>query len=93
MRKAIWKYTLPQHGTIDLDIPTESFFLHVEAQYNEVVAWFMVDPTENTFESRRFRVVQTGEEFVVDADYRGYYGTVLLDGGSYVVHVLELFPR
>lgn len=89
MKAAVWKYTLPLAPAvpeIDISMPKGATIVHVAAQREDVALWALCNP-EAAGESRRFRVVVTGEVF--DQTGMLYVGTALLMAGSFVVHVFE----
>ena len=49
--------------------------------------WAVVDPASNLVE-RKFDVIMTGED--IEKAKRSFIQTVLLNAGTYVVHVFEL---
>jgi hypothetical protein len=85
----IWKFTLSNPLTA-IDLPSNEVFLSVQAQRDEIVAWFLVDPSQPKV--RRILVAyETGVIIPrVEPDIvRRYLGTVQLHAGTYVVHVME----
>jgi hypothetical protein len=60
--------------------------LSVQNVGEEIFMW-VLDHVEGARRKRTFRQVMTGQ--VVPPKAAIYHGTVLLDGGAYVVHVFE----
>jgi hypothetical protein len=86
--REIWKYELP-HTETELELPFGAEVVHADDQRNRLCVWIMIDPLEEAMETRRFRVVTTGERFFLN-EVRGKIRTVLMRGGSYVAHVFEV---
>lgn len=90
MNKTIWKYEISSIETTLLSVPASADLLDIQAQSNTVVAWFLVDPTEDK-EVRKFEAFMTGRDVCGSHNERlTFLKTIQLDGGSYVVHVFEV---
>lgn len=81
---AIWKFVLPPVDVVDVPMPQGAKILSVQAQGGIPCVWAQVETT-NVMEMRRFYVFMTGEE--IDTEHKEYLGTILLRGGSYVIHI------
>lgn len=86
--KAVWKYTLKLGETNKLVAPKGAAYLTAQAQNNEIVVWYQVDPSTLQTEMIELRVIPTG---VTYDDYNlRYISTVQLDGGAFVAHIFEV---
>ena len=81
----IWKFPLTDTKT-ELDLPRNAQVLSVHVQESEPCLWALVDPSEPP-ETRKFRAYATGES--IQDSLGDFIGTVLLQGGAYVLHVFE----
>ena len=88
MKHKIYKYILAStlEPRVTLKIPKGSAVMCVAKQYNNIVIWVRVVNLDAPKEERTFILALTGEDIPIDAFY---YGTILLDEGRYVIHVLE----
>ncbi len=84
---AVWKFEL-KYGVNELLLPINSRFLHVHEQHGIVCVWAEVNPLA-TKETRRLRVVFTGEGFASSL-LTHYIGTAHLSSGELVCHVFEV---
>ena len=85
----IWKYTLngrPSQAQ-SISMPLGSEVISVANQFDRLVMWAKVDPTQPV-EVRRFVVVFTGWEFDLDETWK-FIGTAVFDVGALVLHVFE----
>ena len=87
-RRVVWKYQLALGSTV-VTMPHDSDVLTVAEQHGAVCLWALVD-RDAPMVQRTFRVVATGEPF--DAADLVFTGTVLMQGGAFVVHVFEVWP-
>lgn len=83
----VWKYTLRFSGHNTVDMPRGAKILRVDVQHNVVTFWALVDPKEPS-ETRRLRVVATGEE-ITERNFE-YVGTFFGERSSLVFHVFEV---
>ena len=83
--KAIWKYAINPHTTIQ--IPQGARLLSVQVQDNQPQLWALVDPAALQV-GRMFQAVATGEEF--DDDGMTYIDTFQINGGALVFHLFEV---
>ena len=89
--KTIWKYKIEM--LLSIEMPIGAKIVYVGEQDNMICLWAIVD-TEKKNESRFFRAYCTGEK--IENPHRepgnedNYVGTVLLDGGNFVLHVYEM---
>lgn len=90
----IWKHELPaeaslrQKKAIPVVMPKYAEVLGIGVQNNIPVVWekHPVHAEEEVQQTFWFRLVETGMSF--DGSYGGkYLGTLLMDGGEYVLHV------
>lgn len=87
--KLIYKYDLTV-GTNVVKMPANSVVLSVQAQGNRPVLYALVREDKlSTSVARRFHVVMTGQ-LIEDLDCSGFIGTVMLESGTFVVHVFEV---
>lgn len=87
--KKVFKYTLnsdTREETV-LDIATGAEILDIQVQNRQPQLWVLIDPSETTKELRTFKFIGTGDE--ID-DNAIFVKTVLLGGGSTVLHLFEL---
>ena len=89
VRGAIWKYELEYRET-ELEVPYGAQTLYVGEQHGWLCIWMLVDPEVQGMETKMFRAVHTGERFSM-SEVRGRIHTVLMEGGSYVAHVFEVW--
>lgn len=90
MKKAIWKYEVPDTGEVTLSMPRGAMAMTVQVQRGTPVMWAMVDPLAPKVE-RHFRVIGTGWEF--DTSGLLYVGTYQVSGGDFVFHLFEVTSR
>lgn len=88
-KREVWKFPIaPIVGVCPIAMPKGAEILHVAAQENKPVLWALVDP-EAEKEDRMVIGWITGAPIEVHGPY-AHLGTVLLDGGSFVSHVLPM---
>lgn len=87
--KAIWKYQLKVTDRVQsLVVPLGATLLSVVEQYDEPVAYFMVDPEQTITESFWYAVWGTGHRHdESEAEMLKYHSTVVTHGGRLVWHV------
>lgn len=83
----IFKYHINIPGSDIIEMPEGSEILYVGNQYNSVFLWAKVDSTRK-LTKRKFIVCNTGDD--LPANTKKFLGTVLLNEGSYVLHIFEL---
>jgi hypothetical protein len=89
--RVIWKYELSAYGETIIRVPKFYGIAHAVEQHGKLCVWIEVDPNAQGFEELKFDVRLTGQRYhVSDSDY--HVGTVLLQGGAYVVHVFLVWP-
>lgn len=86
--KRILKYPLPLAGELRLELPTWSIVVDVNAQRNHPHIWIMVDDERTEKETRTFLTLMTGQP--TDRTVLDILGSVMIDNGNFVVHVLEV---
>jgi hypothetical protein len=86
--KAVWKFTI-QGPRQTIEMPAGAKILSLQTQHNEPQIWALVD-THAPKESRTFRAVPTGADFIDDE--MTYIGTFQINNGSLVFHIFEETP-
>lgn len=72
-----------------LKMPRFAQILSVQFQGNAgIMVWAEVDPSQPE-ETRYFEVYCAGASLPEDGYFREYLDTLLLDGGSFVIHIYE----
>lgn len=84
--KTIWKVDLNPTGKQFLRLPVGSLFLKADMQYGLLKGWFLVDPDE-PIKNVTVEAVMTGGQVPPHASW---LDTVLLQNGSYVIHLFEV---
>jgi hypothetical protein len=84
MIKRIWKYHIPDHSCIEIELPINAIPRRVALQYNKVTMWVEV-PENHVTEKRKFAVYATGKD--IPANY--HYIDTVFDNG-YIWHVYEV---
>jgi len=92
MKRIIYKYDLNMGGVTVLSLTEEAQLLHVEEQYGKVCLWVLLDLEQENFD-RTFLAYPTGLPLAADvtSETVKHIGTVLMHGGSFVVHIFEEF--
>jgi hypothetical protein len=86
--KAVWKYPLNLGGRQTIEIPFSAKLLSVVEQYDEPVAYFLVDPQESIMGDFRYEVWGTGHQHDdCDLTEMAYCATVVTNKGRLVWHV------
>lgn len=87
--QVIYKYELRFLGDFNLEIPIGARVISIQNQHNKPIMWVLCDPKAE-IESRKFRVILTGEKRK-SSDLEGQFiGTFQLYEGDFVGHVFEL---
>ena len=73
-------------NAVAIDIPGFVRWLHVDVQYDVVVAWVEVDPAAS-IEPRRLHVRGTGHPMT--GEEGDHIGSVQLQGGALVFHIFD----
>lgn len=82
----IWKFVLPVGtGEFTVPMPICADIVSIGPQGDRICVWAIVDPAEKKKSDKRFRVVMTGEGFVMD-NLR-HMSTVSLFDGKIIAHV------
>ncbi len=82
---------LATNGQFTLDLPPNAKFLSVAVKNERPVMWFLLEPAySETFQRRKFCAYVTGD--MMPDDPGTFLGTVLLDGGAFVLHIFESRP-
>ncbi len=88
--KAIYKYELPIQDEVDIPMPRGAQVLVSAAvQHDALCVWAVVDTGIDESENRRFYIHGTGHP--LNGNEGRHLGTVLLHGGTLVLHVFEYF--
>lgn len=86
--KTIYKYEISKYGRREIRMPKGAKILSTQLQHGEPVIWALVDTSAPSV-ARNIDVHTTGSD-VRDDDTSRFIGTLLLDDGKYVIHVLDL---
>lgn len=86
---AIWKFSFPIQGELEVDMPTGAKILCFEAQNNVPTIWALVQVTAEEVK-RKFCVLGTGQKVSSDICDATYVGTVLMYEGDLVFHLFDL---
>lgn len=90
--KAIWKFVVPVpdlYEFVDIDMPVGARIVSAANQRERLMIYAVVTPSAVT-EVRRILVALTGSPLEDHADRLPFIGTVLFDGGSFIVHLFDL---
>jgi hypothetical protein len=78
---------LAADGSFGVMLPADAFILSLHEQYNRPCIWYRTLDPSGSVSRKSFTWYGTGHECHHDSmDFRG---TVLLDGGSLVLHLFE----
>jgi hypothetical protein len=90
--RKIYRYKLYKHEVLEVEMPAGSTVVHAEAMDRfSFCMWAVVDHSSEKTETRRFKLVHTGDEFQIPVIYhktivdRDTWG-----GNTLVYHLLEL---
>jgi len=90
--KKIFKYPLRAQDIQAVIMPLGSKILSIGTQFVEgseaLFVWAMVDPVEESMESKDIRIVGTGH-IIMDPDEWSFIGTAMMMGGRLVWHIFE----
>lgn len=84
--RIIYKYTLGMEAKQEIEMPKNAKVLCVQAQFEKIQIWAMIDLKEKETELREFRIYGTGHK---TRQFDGYIGTFQLEAGNYVFHLFE----
>lgn len=91
--KKIFKFELSNqritNGIVTVDTPEDFIPLSAQDQNGHLVVWALVDPVSRLSE-RSFVIAMTGERLTEKK--LQFIGTIQLDGGLFVLHVLMVIP-
>jgi hypothetical protein len=89
--KTIYKYPVSsKHSEVTIPMHWGSQILKFDVQQDKIVMWALVDTTRPKH-NRIFYLVETGEEIITKHLHSmQYYGSVLLHGDEYVLHIFEI---
>ena len=103
MKRQILKYRLPvKNGDHAIKLPIGISILSLQVQNNEPVLYGEVEVLSDEdlndkdfYEMCVFRILNTGEVYEENQcdEHSEFIGTVMLDEGSYVLHVIQIFKR
>lgn len=89
--KTVYKYKLDYMNAVDvIEMPIGAEILHIEEQRGDVCLWATVDKEEQRVKKREFLFYGTGSPIDDSRLNHEYIGTVLLMGGSLVLHFFEV---
>jgi hypothetical protein len=88
MTQTVWKYTLQADDIVELDLPLGAKPLSIQEQNGEPQLWVLVNPNEQVYEKRVFRLSGTGHP--ITNENLQFIGTFQLYGGSFVGHLFEI---
>lgn len=90
MSKRVFKYDLNGIGKQHILMPSGADILSCHAQGDEIKIWALVNENNATL-YREFLVAESGRYIDEPSELLGVFiGTVLLHGGTYVLHVFDL---
>lgn len=90
MPKTIWKFPIQVTNEFQLEMPRNSYIIHIDVQRSSPQLWAIVDP-DNPIEQRKFYLIGTGALFSNDLwDKSVYVGTFQLHSGDIVLHLFEI---
>ena len=87
MSKVIWKYPIKPVGETELEIPFNSVVLSAGVIGGACYIWVLLDPEETFIISKYVNSVETGQSFDSE-EWDRFVGTLMLDNGLYIIHVL-----
>ena len=88
---AVYKYQLSEYTTTKLDLPLDARFLHLDIKNDSVCLWVLVNIASEVSESWLLVPVVTGCRIEGNTlRYAKHVGTVLMAGGSFVIHMFAL---
>lgn len=91
MKQVIWKFELKVACVQDIEIPSGSILLSVQAQNNKPCLWALIRDPNARKETIRLRTINTGNPiYEVDFNYRDFLGTYQTQEGRYVGHVFQV---
>ncbi len=88
MKKAMYKYVLPEQEVFSLDLPVGAKIYHAGMQGSSYCIWAEVNVEEQRTLTRQFKLLATGE--VEERMDVSYLGTFIENGGEYVYHLYEV---
>lgn len=89
VNKTIWKFELESIDFQKIEMPIDSEILTIQIQKETLCLWAVVNP-EAEKETRRFQVIGTGHQIIVEGNIRNYIGTYQLYHGDLIFHVFEI---
>ena len=93
MDRKIFKYpvSFTANDEFVIGLPEGARILDVQSQFNKPFIWALVDPNEEIYQERYFRVAGTGH-LIHDKDHKSYeyIGTFQMNGGQLVFHLFEI---
>jgi hypothetical protein len=85
----VFKYVLTQGALQTVDMPRGAELLCVQQQNSQSCLWALADGKRKTTK-RMFILVETGQLLPYRDSDVDYIGTLLQDGGNYVLHAFEV---
>jgi hypothetical protein len=89
VKAVVWKHDLGSSVGVDLTLHRGAQILHFAEQHDRLCLWELHDADETGRETRRFRILGTGDPHPSLMPAR-FVGTALCHGGDYVFHLFEL---
>lgn len=86
--KKVFKYPLEMRDVQQIELPSLSEILTVQAQHGEAMLWALVNPDITSTEMRSIRIAGTGR--TLDEPHLKYISTFQIMGGSLVFHAFEI---
>ena len=89
MQKVVHKYALSQAyygGTQNVSIPKGSEILHLDLQFGYPTLWVLQPLNESRMDTIAITAVLTGMPTSANFTKEDFIGTLLMDGGNFVVH-------
>ena len=86
----VWKFPLEySEEIIELQLPEQARIIHTDHNNGKPCLWALVKPN-NPLETRKFRILGTGQECTLkDSAQLIYIGTLKGLGGGLFVHIFE----
>lgn len=84
--KQIWKYPLQKETVQEVRMPVGAKILYCAMQNDVICLWALVNP-ENDKQLRTVAIFGTGHDIPHNITERDYYGTVLLNQDTLVLHI------
>ena len=90
IKTRVYKYEIPIADHIKLDLPKGARILSFQTQKESWCIWVLVNPNEEEFETRKFRLCGTGHDIIEWEKRLVFIGTAQKFGGDLVFHLFEI---